>query len=318
MDKLKKCLCVFALCAAVLFSGCAIGERSENRVTPPFFKVTDSGTGGCVYMLGTMHTGLADTVYPEEVYTAFSECDTLAVEIDLIALESNSQELNEAMALLMCKETSTHEMLGEDYGRVKDFFVKKRLYSAAYEQYIPTVWSSAVTTKLAEDCGFSTDYGTDRAFIKLAMEQGKKIHEIESVKEQYQMDAEESEALQAYTLVTAVDTDWNEQKRQMNELYSAWSRGDISALEAALAAEEVPDKLAEDYADFYYAMYENRQRKMADYIITELENGSETFVAVGALHFAAYPDIIDFLEEEGYTVERIQPVEDYGEQSAAA
>lgn len=305
----RKWLCLASLCVITLFAGCAnFTNIPENRVAPPFYKVTDSETGGFVYMLGTMHTGLANTVYPDEVYSAFDECDTLAVEVDLIALESNPSELNNAMTLLLCKDNTTRELLGEDYDRVKDSFIQKRLYSAAYERYLPCVWTSAFTNKLAADCGFSNEYGTDREFVKRAIEQSKQIYEIESVKEQYQMNADESEALQAYTLISAVDTDWDEQKGQLTELYSAWSKGDISALEAALAAEAVPEELTEDYADFYYDMYENRQRKMADYIINELENGSTTFVAVGALHFAATPDIIDFLEDEGYTVERIEPV----------
>lgn len=301
--KLKRRIFPLVLCVLLiisLFSGCS--QIPENAVTPPFFKVTNDETGGCVYILGTMHTGLANTVYPEEVMNAFSECDTLAVEVDLVALDSDSKQLNDAMTLLKCTDKSTKEMLGDDYERVRDFFKQKRLYNTLYEEYIPVVWSSAISNKLAEECGYSSQYGTDRYFTTLAKQQNKAVYEIESVYEQYQMNANEPESIQTYMLLSAVDTDWETQKAEIIHLYSAWSRGDIAALEAALNTEEIPKEIASDYAEFYYAMYENRQRKMADYIISELENGSSTFVAVGALHLAAYPDVLDMLESSGYVV----------------
>lgn len=291
---------LIVLLVCPLFSGCS--QVPENAVTPPFFKVTDAETGGCVYILGTMHTGLANTVYPGSVMNAFSECDTLAVEVDLVALDSDSRQLNDAMALLKCPDKSTKEMLGGDYERVRDFFKQKRLYNTLYEEYIPVVWSSAISNKLADECGYSSQYGTDRYFTALAKQQNKAVYEIESVYEQYQMNADEPESIQTYMLLSAVDTDWETQKAEIVRLYSAWSSGDIAALEAALNEEEIPQELAADYETFYYAMYENRQRKMADYIKAELERGDKTFVAVGALHLAAYPDVIDLLENSGYIV----------------
>lgn len=291
---------IVAVVACMLFSGCS--SVPENAVTPPFFKVTDAETGGCVYILGTMHTGLANTVYPDSVMNAFSECGTLAVEVDLVALDSDSKQLSEAMALLKCTDKSTKEMLGDDYEKVRDFFKQKRLYNTLYEEYIPVVWSSAISNKLAEECGYSSQYGTDRYFTALAKQQNKEVYEIESVYEQYQMNAAEPESIQTYMLLSAVDTDWEIQKSEIEKLYLAWSSGDIAALEAALNAEQIPQDSASDYEEFYYAMYENRQRKMADYIKTELENGNKTFVAIGALHLAAYPDVIDLIQDSGYTV----------------
>ncbi len=288
------------LCVALLFSGCA--KVPENPVTPPFFKITDTDSGGVAYLLGTMHVGKPNTVYPQVVYDALGECETLAVEIDLLALDRDKQRMASAMKILECSEKSAREMLGADYEKIRGFFEKKRLYNAVYEKYIPAVWSSTLTSELSAECGLKSELGTDRALLSYAKKNSLAIYELETVEEQYMLNAGESEALQVYLLKSSVDTDWETQKQQTLALYDAWSTGDLAALERMLTEEQPPAELAEDYADFYYAMYESRQRKMADHIVSELKNGKKTFVAVGALHLAAAPDILDLLENEGYQI----------------
>ena len=280
-----------------LSTGCG---KSENRVSPPFFAVTDTKTGGVVYLLGTMHVGLPNTVYPDEVFTAMDECETLAVELDIQALESNTEELLSAMELLQCD--SAEDFLGDDYAEIKSFFVKKRIYSAKLNGYIPVVWSSTLANKIAADCSYSSEYGTDRALLTYAKKNGITIHEIESVAEQYSMNASEPRALQCYMLKSAVETDYELQKEQMKELYRVWSTADSAALESMLDEESIPEELSEQYAEYYFAMYESRQRKMADYALETLRSGKKAFIAVGAMHYYATPDIIDFLEDKGYTV----------------
>jgi len=300
---MKRRIIALVLCEAMLFSGCR--RYPENPVTPPFFKITDIDSGGTAYLLGTMHVGLPNTIYPQSVYDALGECETLAVEVDLIALDKDNKRISEAMKLLECGDKSTREMLGEDYDKVRDFFKEKRLYNGAYERYLPVVWSSALTNKIADECGYSADFGTDRAMLAYAKQHSIPIRELESIEEQYAINAEESEALQVYTLVSAAETDWETQKSQTRELYAYWSAGDLAALERTLNEETVPEELSDDFADFYFNMYESRQRKMADYIADELENGSEVFVAVGALHLAAAPDVLELLEVEGYEIENL-------------
>lgn len=292
----------FFLAAILLFSlllgGCEFfSEKYEPKpVDPPFFTVSDESTGGVVYLLGTMHVAENGVEYPEEIYRAIDECSIVAVEVDLIALDKNSAELNTAMRLLECKSGTTADILGSDYEAIKRFFTEKGIYIAAYNRYIPALWSAQLSNKIASDCGYYSENGTDRAVIKYAMENGKEIFEFESVYEQYKMNSEESEALQAFALMDSVNTPYEEQLSAMKELYRAWSEGDISALEAMLEGSEIPEELSEDYDDYYAAMYTNRQRRMAERIAEWLSEGKKVFVAVGAMHLVAAPDILDFLE----------------------
>lgn len=299
---MKRLFSIILLCAVMLFSGCG---RPENEVRPPFFKVVDKETGGVVYMLGTMHVGTEDAVYSDKVYKALDESDILAVELDVQELEANTAKLGEAMQLMMLKGMTAKEYIGEDYAEIRDWFTEKGLYNMVYDYYIPAVWSSMLSNKIADDAGFSSDFGTDRLLLTYAKEHNKEIYEIETAAEQYQINANEGRELQIYSLLETVRTDYDVQIQQMKDLYSVWANGDIAGMEEMLSADEPPEELVEQYEQFYFEMYENRQEKMAKYVTDTLKSGKKAFVAVGALHYAAPPDIIDNVEEAGYTVEKI-------------
>ena len=299
---MKKLILPLLLCVILLFSGCT---ARENRVRPPFFKITDPETDGTAYLLGTMHVGTANTVYPDEIYAALRECSTLAVELDLQALEADQPRLSSAIRILECKNGSASVYLGEDYAEIKKFFQEKQIYNRNLELYIPAMWNSTLSTKLAADCGYSSAYGTDRAMLTYAKKHSMKIVELESVEQQYQVNANEPPELQIYSLKSSIQTDYEILKDQMKELYRAWSENDTAALERMLTDEEIPEELSDEYAQYYYEMYENRQKNMAEYIAQSLKNGDKVFVAVGAMHCCAPPDILDLLDGK-FVIEQIK------------
>lgn len=305
MKKIISLTLISAIFAVTLLSGCSAAP--ENKVAPPFFMITDPESGKSAFLLGTMHVGLANTVYPDEIYTALGDSDALAVEVDLFALEADQKRLSDAMSLLECQNETARDFMGGDYDEIKQFFQERRLYNAAYDHYIPAMWSAQLSNKLAADCGYKSRYGTDRAMLSYAKQNSIEIAEIETVEEQYSMNAAEPRELQTFMLLESARTDYEEQKRLLRELYSAWSTNDGAAFKAMLAAEDVPGELADEYAEYYDAMYTNRQRKMADYIDTAIKSGNMVFAAVGAMHCYAEPSILDFLSEKGYIISNVYP-----------
>lgn len=305
MKKMKK-LIALLICGVflILFSGC--GEKAEPfDVNPPFYKVENPRTGAVVYMLGSMHVGKAGAVYPEAIYSALDECDALAVEVDIQALEQNKAASAEAIAVLECPPGKTaRDYMGEDYERIIAAFKEKRLYNRAYEEYVPSLWSSLWSNQAAEDCGYDGDFGTDLIMLSYAKSHGKRVEEIETAKEQYQMNADVSPELQLLMLNESLKLSEEEVQAQLDTLYNAWRTADIEALRALANEEEtaLPETLKAEYDRYYDAMYTKRQRKMADYIEAKLEGGGKTFVVVGAMHYAAPPSIIDNLEADGIEV----------------
>ena len=325
----KRIFAILTLLALVMFAGCKKKPEpvepdprpmeeavdltktdAENsfEVNPPLFKVTDRNTGAVVYMMGSMHVGKPGAVYSQALVDAIDECDTLAVELDLIAFEQDFLAATEAMQILLCPfGTTVADYMGGDYESIVQAFTDRGLYSPLYEQYIPAMWSSLWSNQLAMECGYDANYGTDRLLLQYAKQQGKIIDEIESAAEQYQVEASASAEFQMYTLNQTIELTADEAQEQFDILYDAWKTGDIETLNA-LATEEddsLSGTLKADYEAYYDAMYTNRQKKMSDYVISQLQAGKKTFVVVGAMHYAAPPSILDNLAENGYTVETL-------------
>lgn len=296
---------ILALCTAILLiftiSGCQ--SAPKNYVYPPYFTVKDESTGGEVYMLGSMHVGLQNTVYPEEIYAALDRCGKLACEVDVIRLSEDRAEISEAMKLLECK--SAAELMGEDYDEIKSYFIEKGLYNANLEKYIPAMWSIMLTQKAASDNGYSSEFSTEREFLSYAKKKNFTIIELETAAEQYAVNAGQSLEFQIFSLKSNVNLPYETLKSQSAALYSAWSENNVLMFEIMLSQSGVPEEFAEDFADYYSEMYEKRQKKMADFVIKSLQNGEKVFLMVGAAHFYAKPDILDFLSEAGYSTENV-------------
>lgn len=285
---------LFSLMPAV---GC---DSPKTMVNPPFFEARDEETGGVVYMLGSMHAGAKNTEYPKEILDAFDECGKTACEVDTFS-PGSAEKLSGAMSVLLCPEGKTAaDYFGDSYDEVCEFFKGIGINASAANRYIPAVWGSFLSNKTAEDCGYYSEYGTEAVFLSMAGKNGKEIIELETAEEQYGLSANEPMALQVYTITSAVKSGYEEQLDEMKQLYRAWSSFDGDALVSLLEEEKIPEELSEEYAEFYDAMYTNRQAAMAEKVIEWLENGDKVFMLVGALHYYAEPDILTLLADAGY------------------
>lgn len=325
----KRVFATVTLLAMMLFGGCKRTEpisesvsdtpkidltstSAENafEVNPPFFKVENKETGAVVYMLGSMHIGKPEATYPRKMCDALDECETLAVEVDVQAFQENYIEMTKAVSVLLCENGKTvRDYMGGDYDKIVKAFTEKGLYNQVYENYIPAFWSSVWSSSAAEECGYDANLGTDMLLLSYAKERGKKIDEIETAMEQYKVEASCSAELQLLTLNQTIGLSKEETQEQFDALYNAWKSGDINALKALMTedgeTDEMSETLKKDYEQYYDAMYANRQKKMAEYVMNKLETGGKTFVVVGAMHYAAPPSILDILEENGYKVETL-------------
>ena len=303
----KALLCLLA--ALLLLTGCA--AEPPEVLSPPFWEAL-SPEGERAWLLGSMHAGRKNTAYPEYILQAFDACESVICEVDTTALSGDERELSECLSLLLCPSgTTARDLFGGDYDEIKSFFVKNGMYSPAYENYLPVLWTTALSNKTAEKCGLESALGTETLLLERAKSQGKTIIEAETARAQYEVLAASPVQLDVYTLKTAAQNGFEAQKDSLNELYRAWAQFDGEALEGLLH-EDVPEEYAQDYADYCRAMYYDRQQVMAQCLIGADKSGG-VFMFVGALHYYAEPDIITLLENEGWTVREVR-----GEESIAA
>ena len=300
-NKLKSVVSiVLSLVLLFLLSGCSDGK---TYVDPPMFCVKDEETGGIVYMLGTFHVGPQGTVFPEKMYNAIDAVDAVAVELDLLELDQNSSYVAEEMKVY--DVDNVKDIMGEEeYERSKKYLEDLGIYNENYDTYMPVMWASAISSKVTVDQGLYSAYGADREVLKYAKSKDKEVRELETLPDQYHLQADLSYEYQMYMLNDAMDTPAEDMKKEVLEMYKAWRTNDTEALDNLLADyDNVPEEVKEENDKYYDAMYTDRQQKMAEKIDSYLQNGEKVFVAVGALHYYAEPDIIDFLTEKGYTVE---------------
>lgn len=332
MRRTLKSILAAALCCTMLAS-CA-GKTTEStvssgtdtidttgavvtEVTPPFWVVEDKETGGTLYLLGSMHVGKPNTAYPDYVMDAYEACDTVAAELDTVAVNEDLQGAVEAMQYLLCPSgTMAEDYFGDDYQRVVDFFTEKGMATYVMDYYIPYYWASSISVLAAQDAGLYSNYGTETYFLGKAHEDGKIIKEIESAEEQYEMMGNIPMDIQVQSVTDCIgEENYNIQIIGMQALYEAWASFDDEALESLNAETAVvPEGLDEDeYNEYVDLMYIDRQVTMGEAAVDFLKSGEDVFMFVGAAHFYIEEDILTYLENAGYTINAVS-----GEEEAAA
>ncbi|MBQ8195748.1 MAG: TraB/GumN family protein [Oscillospiraceae bacterium] len=296
-----------AVSALLLLMACGCSAKQDIQpvtAQPPFWIAEHPENGAAVYMLGSMHVGERGLVYPEYVTRAFDSSDIIAVEVDVDAC--TYQEIIEASReLLLPDDTSVEECLGEQYGEAVEFLRDKDVYEKAMEEFIPYYWCSALTMQIADDCGLSSEYGTESILLSRARAQSKQIEEIESLSAQYAMMADIPMDVQVQTLLDTIgEENYAEQVTATRDMYEDWLYFDTDGLESL--NDDGADKAPEGYEEFMQLMYLDRQEHMAEYVAECLEDGRNAFVIVGAAHFFFEDDIITLLENSGYTVQEIR------------
>lgn len=180
---------------------------------------------------------------------------------------------------------------------------------SALEVYRPWAVSSTLDTLLIQDSDFDTEKGLDNFLLTTAHADGKEIYEVESVDFQMNMLINFSDDIYDLMFRSYEGETKESQKQALEDLYTAWKSGDIETFleednEEELAGYTEEDKkIAEDYNN---QMLYDRNKNMAKAAEDLMSQGKNVFYVVGAAHYAGEGGIIDLLEKDGYTAERVQ------------
>lgn len=294
-------------------------EPQGEVSTPLFWKVSGNGYDGEFYLLGSIHTGTADTnVYPKQITDAFEKCDALAVESDIIALENDMQALMEGIKPFVYTDGTTikDHIDKELYDEAVKQMTELGIYSFAMDYYKPAFWSSMISSALSEkSTEFNFDNGVDRWFLKKASSEKKEIIELEDYKKTYADEAALSDKTQEMILegdVFGFETDDHvkEYDDSTKELFDAWKRGDMAALEKMLFEEgNDPDMTKEEkrcYEEYNKFIMVDRNAEMVQKALDFLKSGKSVFYVVGTAHMLGDIGLVNKLTEAGYTVELVK------------
>ncbi len=293
---------------------------TEQKAYPPMWKVTDK-SGNSIYMLGTMHLATDYTFpLPDEVYDVYNESDGVAVEYDIKSLQSN---LGEAMKLtkpLMYTDGTTikDHISEEAYNIGKEKIKNYGMWSETLNYLKPSYWLDIMQSMSVTSIQGISEDGIDMTFINKAYEDNKPVISIETLETQGELLGMYSDAMVEFILLNDSESlDCTEETvKQMAELYNAWASGDLDkTLELAGYDEttvdlsdtkDIPDELLKEASEYDKILLDDRNKVMVDRAEEFMRNGDNYFYMVGTLHYLGENGIISLLENDGYTVERVE------------
>lgn len=288
----------------------------ENLSTPYFWKVTGNGYDGDFYLLGSIHVGNQYTnLYPDEIINAFKECEHLAVESDIVALEKNFDMQIEMTRILMYADGSsiTSHINPDLYAAARKIIEDGGQYNQAFDKLRPVYWMSMIENIYLTETAYTANYGVDRYFLNAAHLKKKTILEIEDPMDTYQALVDLSPKTQEYLLSQCIQPGYPEEyAASINLLYPLWKKGDITGYEHLLcgtSTEGMTDMTEEEiaiYEEYNDMMLTTRNAGMVDAAIDYMESDMDVFYIVGLAHMFGDDGLVHALTEAGYTVTRVQ------------
>ena len=286
-------------------------EYTDEPYTPALWRVTDD-RGHELYLFGTIHCGDSRNEDVLETLTPIlNQCDSLAVEFDVVAFENDMQAQIELLTPFVLPDGETIEdyMPADTYRSACDLMEDAGFSTSQLVSYDLAMWSDLVENALIELSYLDYDYGMDGLLIKRAYSMGIRVLDVESAKFQYELSGSFDDEL--YLLLIEDNLKYRyEYIESVEELYENWLLG----LDEEMAGDEETDD--EEYTqhqldlvdDYNKKMLDDRNVGMADKAESYMAQGRTTFFAVGAAHMEGEAGIVALLTERGYTVERV----DYG------
>ena len=287
-------------------------DENTDEVKPLLYKVSDD-KGNYLWILGTIHVA-KDYFYPlpDYIEDAYEAADSLAVECDVKAFETDLDAQQEAMMPLMYLDGSTIKdyISEETYEKAKEVLKDYGQYASYIDYFKPVMWYSLIDSAMIEDTGAQYDLGIDNHFLNDAYDTGKKILEVESVQFQYEMLANFSAELQITLLedVLYYCDNFDLYKSDAETMMDLWCLGDEKLFGEYLNTDEVFESKEEEelYEEYNKAMVTDRNIGMADFAEEQLAAGEKVFICVGAAHVVGEGAMADLLAERGYNVEIVR------------
>jgi uncharacterized protein YbaP (TraB family) len=271
----------------------------------PLFFWTATGHEATVYLLGSVHVGSAD-FYPLDpaIEEAFAASGVLAVELDMadpaIAADAATKIMQAAM--LPADETLRDRVSAETWQALRDYLVARELAPATYERLRASAVAMLLTVSELQRDGFDPRLGVDLHFLERARETGRRIVSLETVDEQvaalFADDAETEELLLRESLAQS-----DSLQTMLEGMLEAWRAGDTEAI-AALIEEQLLDDPR--LVAFHDRILIQRNRRMADRLLEQLQPGETWFVVVGAAHLVGEGSLLQLLGERGFAIEQVR------------
>lgn len=290
---LRVAVAATAVFGASLIAGISRAESDQ----PALWQL--KGRTNTVYLLGSVHALRGDAQpLPAPIMRAYREAEILYMEIDLDDLDPGEvQQFTLTNGVLPADQTLAGLMGPERYERVRSEAQKLGLDLDQLGRLEPWVVAISAVQAQVVRLGLDPEAGVEQRLVRAAIRDQKEVRGLETVADQFgvfdRLSFDRQQDFLLMSLEEAVDL-----PAELDELLGAWRRGDVQRL-AALMTEGF-----EQFPDLYQPLVVARNRNWTRQIIDLLDDESDYFVVVGALHLAGADSVIEMLREQGHAAQR--------------
>ncbi|HEY5756486.1 MAG TPA: TraB/GumN family protein [Steroidobacter sp.] len=285
MKKLLVALCALWLSA----SACASDQQHHSLWSL-------KGKTNTVYLLGSVHFLNESEQLPAVLDEAYKDAEVLLMEIDMDDLDpAETQQVTLELGMQPAGQSLEQQLGKPTYAKLSARAQEVGIDPALLNRFKP--WFAAMTLVQLQlvKMGLAATAGIEQRFTTRAVADKKPIHGLETLREQLSMLAGLPDRQQREFLLYSID-DADRMAEEIDELLSAWRRGDSKAL-ADLLAEGF-----EQYPDLYRPLTVDRNRRWVSQVEALLDDREDYLVIVGTLHLVGKDSLIDLLEGKGHKI----------------
>lgn len=249
-----------------------------------------------IYLFGTVHVLRPDTPWGSaRVDQALASADELWLEV------ANPDDVAAVAPLMQRYGLSPDRPLSSRLtaAEMQDLDAAARTLGLSGAQLDPMQpWLASLTLSMAPllKAGYDPQSGVELILKARAAAAGTPVRGLETLEQQITILATLPEPTQLAGLRSTLQ-DFDEAGTQLDRMVTGWARGDLRAMEQAMAGEMKAQSIY-----LYDAMLVRRNANWAEQIDTLLDGSGTQFIAVGSGHLVGDDSVIEMLRERGIEV----------------
>lgn len=258
---------------------------------------------GTVFLLGTIHVGHASLYpLPPAIEAAYRASARLAVEADVSSATAAGPARG---AVYTAPDSLDRHLPPALFREVTDVLRDLGVPLDSARRIKVPMLAMALTMVEVSRIGMEPRFGIDLHLSQRARADGKEIVELESIAQQMAMlESLPDDAQVAMLEATLRGIRSGSLTRDMEALIDAWRRGDAERVDD-IATQDLRSMPAGAADSLQSALYDDRNRAMAEKIVALLAHPEVTLVAVGAGHMTGPSGLVTLLMARGFTVRRL-------------
>ena len=271
-----------------------------GRAQPPMWRLADEDSE--VWLLGTFHILPPDIDWRSNTLaSAIDAAETIYFEAEVDTPEAQQKTVQTLITqgFLPSGETLSGLLTSAEIEKLTAAASQVNLPIAAVDTMRPWQAFLTLTVQNIVAQGFDPGAGIEPVLLKEARLRGRNLRFFESVEEQLSLFTSLPREVEL-TLLQITLEEWDQQNQELQELFAAWSAGDVEKIDALMNG-----SMRTEAPQVYDALITNRNKAWVSRITDVMNDSGKVLVAVGAGHLVGDNSVPALLRAQGYEVTRI-------------